>query len=112
MASVNESKGVDQIQAIAILGATVSLLDSWFESERSFTEPSGQCFRERNATPPPCSSPNGSTAPFRCSQRPNALNATLSRQIFRQRLLLRFAGSRNSWLVVYPLSFGNVFFRL
>jgi hypothetical protein len=41
---VNESKGADQIQAIAISDATVSLLDAEFAGERSFTEPSGQSF--------------------------------------------------------------------
>ena len=41
LASVNESKDVDQIQAIAFLDASLSLLDSSFGSERSFTEPSG-----------------------------------------------------------------------
>jgi hypothetical protein len=44
LASVNESKDVDQIQAIAFLDASVSLLDSQFGSERSITEPSGRMF--------------------------------------------------------------------
>jgi hypothetical protein len=42
LTGVNESKGADQIQAVAILDATVSLLDEKFAGERSFTEPSGQ----------------------------------------------------------------------
>ena len=35
---MNESKGADQIQGIAILDATVSLLNAQFAGERSFTE--------------------------------------------------------------------------
>jgi hypothetical protein len=35
-------KDADQIEAIAFLAATASLLDSQFGGERSFTEPSGR----------------------------------------------------------------------
>ncbi len=43
---------------------------------------------------------------------PNALNATLSCQIFRQRFVIENLQHLGIRVVVYPLSFGDVFFQL
>lgn len=56
-------KGADQIQAIASSDATVSLLDSQFAGERSFTEPSGRMVSFKACYTATCLFCNGPACP-------------------------------------------------